>query len=421
MVKLPKVDFSFLRKTLFLTLLLTFTFSAGYVLGFQKLQVQVQKFPDVKISREPPPDRKPLDFNLFWRVWDTLSEKYYDQNKLVPAKMVYGAIEGMVAAVGDPYTIFLPPEVNKVVQEDLSGSFEGVGIQIGFKGTRLAVIAPLPSSPAEKAGVRPGDFILRIKDEAKGIDIGTVGITLPDAVQAIRGQKNTKVTLTILRDGEEEPKTFEIQREAINVPSITLEYVGGSPEDPKSATIAHIKIAKFAGETLSEWEKVAVKLVSNKDLTGMIIDVRNNPGGFLQGAIDLSSEFLETGQTVVSEDGVDGKKDYKVEKLGRFRKTKIVVLMNEGSASASEIFAGAMKDNKRAVLVGTTTFGKGTIQEPETVNGGAGLHITIARWLTPSGYWVNEVGLKPDTEVENSEDTELDEQLEKAIELLSKN
>lgn len=409
----PKVTLASLRRAIILIIIFAGIFSAGYVLGHRGYSTSFEEFPQVSISRELPEERKGLDFSLFWRVWDTLDARYFDKSKLIPSEMVYGAIRGMVAAIGDPYTIFLPPSENKVVQEDLLGSFEGVGIQIGFKGTQLAVIAPLPDSPAESAGVKAGDFIVGISDEQKDIDRGTVGITLPEAVQAIRGKAGTTVTLTLLREGEEEPIVVDIVRAPIDVPSIVFDYVG------EGEKIAHIKLLKFSGETLTEWEKAVIDILKSPDTSGIILDVRNNPGGFLQAAVDLASEFLENGDVVVIEEEAAGaRNEFKVERIGRFRNQKVVVLVNGGSASASEILAGALRDNKGTTIVGEKTFGKGTIQEPQQIEGDVGLHITIAKWLTPSGFWVNEGGLVPDVEIEDNSETEEDEQLQKAIDLL---
>ena len=410
---LPRITLPLLRKILIVLVLSSALFGGGYYLGLQGYKADVKKFPKVTITREVPVDKQELNFSLFWRVWDTLAAKYFDKAKLNPAAMVYGAIEGMVSAIGDPYTVFLEPTENKVVQEDLNGSFEGIGIQIGFKGTQLAVIAPLPNSPAEAAGVKAGDFIIGIKDEGKNIEMGTVGISLPEAVQTIRGRAGTKVTLTLLREGEVEPIVVEMVRKELNVPTLILTYVG------EGGSIVHIRLLKFGGETESEWQK-AVKEISRKgEVTAVILDVRNNPGGYLQGAVDVASEFLKTGLVVVSEERSDGtKNDFKVERIGQLINTPLVVLVNGGSASASEILAGAVKDARGAKLVGEKTFGKGTIQEPLQLEGGSGLHITIARWLTPSGFWVNEKGLTPDFVVEDDPDTAADEQLNKAIELL---
>lgn len=413
-----KLPFMTVRKTLIYSILVGTIFGLGYLTGVKGFRAQATEFPKVTISRELPPDKQDVDFALFWKVWDTLHERYYDKSKLVPAKLVNGAIRGMVAAVEDPYTVFLPPSENKVIQEDLQGNFEGVGIQIGFKGTQLAVIAPLPDSPAEEAGIEAGDYIIGIKDEARGIDRGTVGITLPEAVEAIRGRAGTKVTLLLLREGVDEPIDVEITRKSINVPSVVLELVDDPSEGP--GRIAHIKVLKFSGETFGEWEDAVSTILRNSDVDGIVLDVRNNPGGFLQGSVDLASEFLDKGNVVTIEEHGDGERsEYKVERVGRLRNRKVVVLINEGSASASEILAGALKDNKNFSLVGETSFGKGTIQEPQQINGGSGLHITIARWLTPKGTWVNEKGLTPDIEVVDNPDTEEDEQLKRAIEALS--
>ena len=406
-----KFNLRLVRNAITLAIIVSVSFGLGYVSGFRGYKASLS-FPEVRITREIPQNRN-VDFDLFWKVWDTLGAKYYDKSKIIPSEMVYGAIRGMVSALGDPYTVFLPPQEKKLVQEDLQGTFEGVGIQIGFKGTRLAVIAPLPGTPAEKAGVRAGDLILVIKDESRKINEGTDGISITDAVEVIRGPAGTSVTLTLLREGKDEPFEVEVVRQSINVPSIVLEYRGDGD------SIAYIKVLKFSAETSSEWEKAVIELVKKTNLKGVILDVRNNPGGYLEKAVELSSDFLENKDTVVIEEGGDGtRNEYKVEKIGRLRKVDVVVLINEGSASASEILAGALRDNNRAELVGETTFGKGTIQEPMDVDGGAGLHITIAKWLTPNGLWVNEGGLKPDIEIEDKEDTEEDEQLEKAVELL---
>jgi carboxyl-terminal processing protease len=411
---MPKLTYSILRKTIIATIAASLIFSGGYYLGRNELVVgSVNGYPNVTINRETPPHLEDLDFALFWKVWDTLDAKYYDKDKLVHSNMVYGAIRGMVAAVEDPYTVFLPPAENKVVQEDLQGNFEGVGIQIGFRGNQLAVIAPLPGSPAERQGIRAGDYIVGIKDENKDIERGTVGITLPEAVQAIRGQRGTKISLTLLRDGVDEPIVVDIIRESINVPSIVVEYVG-------DGRVAHLKVLKFGGETLGEWNKAVTDILLSREVTGIIVDVRNNPGGYLQGAVDLATDFLDLGTVVVVEEMGSGyREEFKTKSSPRLSSYDTVVLINGGSASASEIFAGALRDKRNIKLVGEYTFGKGTIQEPQQLNGGSGLHITIARWLTPAGFWVNDGGLKPDVEIENDQETEEDEQLIEAVKLLT--
>lgn len=411
-MKLPKLSFKLLRNILLLSFLASGIFSLGFLAGRAGINPSLDSFPNVTISREVPAERGNLDFSLFWRVWDTLQERYYDDSKLVPAKMVYGAIAGMVAAVEDPYTVFLAPQENKIVQEDLQGNFEGIGIQIGFKGTQLAVIAPLAGSPAEKGGIKAGDYIIGIKDEGKDVDRGTVGITLPEAVQAIRGDAGSKVTLTILREGTDEPFVVDVIRESINVPSVVVEFIN-------DGKVAHLKVLKFGAETEGEWDRAVANILRRSEVEGIVLDLRNNPGGYLQGAVDLAGDFLDSGSVVVVEESGNGnKEEFKSQGIPRLKNYNVVVLVNEGSASASEILAGALRDINSIRLVGETTFGKGTIQEPQQINGGAGLHITIAKWLTPLGIWVNDSGLKPDLEIADNAETEGDEQLDEATKLV---
>lgn len=409
---IPKIRLRGIRRILLVLLVVAVSFAGGYFVAVKGYRASFGEG-KVTISRELPEDKSDLDFALFWRVWDTLEASYFDKEKLDQREMIYGAIKGMVSSLGDPYTVFLSPSENKVVQEDLQGTFEGVGIQIGFKGTRLAVIAPLPNSPAEEAGIRPGDFIIGIKDDGKGIDRGTANITLPEAVEAIRGPSGSTVTLTLLRDGEQEPLEVDVRRESIDVPSIILTFVG------EEENVAHLKILKFSAETLDEWDEAVRDILTREGVEGIVLDIRSNPGGFLQQSVDIASEFMETGEVVVVEEKSNGDStDFKVSRFGRFRNAPLVVLVNEGSASASEILAGALRDQRDATIVGETTFGKGTIQEPIQLNAGSGLHITTARWLTPSGFWVNEKGLRPDVIVEDDPGTSEDEQLQRAIDEL---
>lgn len=410
-----KLNFNKVRKFILLVILVVISASGGYYLGVQGYRAEVNKALEVKINRTVPPDKN-VDFSLFWQVWDTLSAKYYDKSKLVPADMVYGAIEGMVSALGDPYTMYLPPTQNKIVNEDLSGSFEGVGIEIGYRDSKLAVVSPLPDSPAEKAGVKPGDYIIHIKDIAKNVDVDAQGISLPQAVSYIRGSANSKVTLTLVRDGNDKPIVVEITRAKLNVASVTLKFVG------KDENIADIKISKFGAETVGEWNKAVDEIVKKNNVKNIIIDLRNNPGGYLQAAVDIGSDFVNSGTTIVIQQNGDGtKQEYKSEKFGRIQKYNVVVLINGGSASASEILSGALRDDRGFKLIGEKSFGKGTVQEPVEVPGGSGLHVTTAKWLTPNGTWVHGKGLEPDVKVADDEKTVEDEQLQKAIEMLNSN
>lgn len=406
------MNFTAVRKTVVFSLLLGFIFSTGYLLGFYGFKIESGRFPDVKITRELPKNRQDVDFSLFWEVWDTIDSSYYDKSKIDVSRMVYGAISGLTASLGDPYTAFLPPDENKIVEEDLSGSFEGIGIQIGFKAKNLAVIAPLPDSPAEEAGIKAGDFIVGIKDEGKKIDTGTTGITLNEAVKLIRGKAGTKITLLLLRDGLKDPIKVDLQREKVDVPSVIIDF-------PNQST-AHIKLLKFGADTGTEWQTAVAKVIANSvQVTGVVLDLRNNPGGYLQGAVDIAGEFLDKGSVVVIENKSGLKNEFKTTKQGRLTDKKVVILINNGSASASEILAGALSEIKSFKLVGETTFGKGTIQEPLQLKKGSSLHITTAKWLTPKGVWVNEKGLTPDIEIEDDPETTIDEQLQKAIKLLT--
>ncbi len=407
------MKFDSVKKVILYSLGIGTIFVSGYYLGGSGFKLETASFPRVSISRQIPEDRRDVDFNLFWRIWDILDESYYDKTKISPQKMVYGAISGMVASLGDPYTSFLPPEENKVVEEDLSGSFEGVGIQIGFKGKDLAVIAPLPDSPAEKAGVRAGDLIVGIIDEAKNIDTVTTGITLNDAVKMIRGKRGTKVTLVLLRDGTTEAFKKEITRENIDVPSVTLDIIENQNEK-----IAHIKLLKFGADTESEWQKKVQEIVSSKEINKIILDLRNNPGGYLQSSVDIAAEFVEKDSVIVIEEKGKENNEFTTSRTGKLGNYKVVIMVNAGSASASEILAGALSEIKGYKLVGEKTFGKGTIQEPLPLDKGSSLHITTARWLTPKKNWVNEVGLEPNVVVVDDLETEVDEQLQEAIKQL---
>ncbi len=404
----PKISLRTLRRFTMRLIFIGIIFASGFILGAQRIPfLGNTSLSSANLDRSVPKD---VEFSLFWQVWDTLEKRYFDDSKLNAYDMVYGSIKGMVAAVGDPYTVFLTPRENTVIQEDLQGNFEGVGIQIGFRGTNLAVVSPMPGTPADEANIEAGDLIIGIKDEQKGVDRSTVGISLPEAVQIIRGEAGSVVTLTLIREGEPEPLIVDVERRAIEVPSIALEFVGDGQN------IAHIQVLKFGAETTDEWNEVVLDVIKKRDLQGVIVDVRNNTGGYLQAAVDLASEFIDVGETVVIEEQGNGdKQDFAVERMGRLMREPVVVLVNQGSASASEILAGALRDQIEAPLVGQTTFGKGTIQEPQQIDGGAGLHITIARWLTPNEFWVNEVGLEPDVIIENNPDTPEDEQLQAAI------
>lgn len=398
-------------------LIVAIAFLLGWQLGHKDIQLRWSSYkPTVSISSKEPPKNINVDFKLFWDSWDLLSRAYIDKKALNPQKMFYGAISGMVSSLGDPYTVFLPPTQQKVSKEELNGSFDGVGIQLGFnKDKRLVVIAPLSQTPAERAGIKPEDLIVKIDDK------DTANMTLPEAVQLIRGHKGTEVVLTILREGMDEPKSYSLIRDTILVKSVEVSFkktIGGK-------NVAVIKLSRFGERTEKEWEDAVSEILSERT-DGLVLDVRNNPGGFLEGAVFIASEFLSSGDVVLQENNQGIRVPFKVSRDGKLTKLPLVVLINKGSASASEIVAGALQDRKRARLLGEKSFGKGTIQEAQDLEGGSGIHITVAKWLTPEGRWVNDSeGLEPDVKVESpevkegeKEDSIKDLQLEKALELL---
>ena len=383
--------------------------SLGFYLGTHRVKVELQKRPSVKIERKIPAKREDVDFTLFWDVWDRLELDYLDQEALDPAKMVYGAIQGMVSSLGDPYTVFLEPQEQKEVKEDLNGAFGGVGIQLGYKDEQLAVIAPLLGTPAYEVGVKAGDLILKIDGQSTG------DISLPEAVHLIRGEKGTKVILTLFRKGETESFDAEIIRDTIVVPSVEVIFIGDN------YNIAQLKLLKFGDRTTEEWNTAVLDILNHTPaVKGIILDLRNNPGGYLSGSVFIASEFLTSGVVVQQEyDGGQKKESFSVNRAGRLLTQSIVVLINKGSASASEIVAGALQDYERATIVGDKSFGKGTIQEAQELPGRTGLHITTARWLLPLDSSIDKEGITPDEEIsDNLETQDIDEQVQKAIEIL---
>jgi len=355
-------------------------------------------------------DRKieTLDFALFWKVWDVLKEKYVDSSKLDAQKLFYGAIKGMLAATGDPYTNFFDPEENKKFNEDITGSFEGIGAEIGIKGGVLTVIAPLEGTPAEKAGLRAGDKIVKIGDK------NTADLTIDGAVDLLHGKKGTEVKMTIFREGEQDTQEITIIRDVINVKSVKFEE--------KEGEIAYIKISRFGETTFKEFGE-ALTQTKNNNSKGIIVDLRNDPGGYLETAVEIGSKMLPKGNIVVMEEDRNGKRNNLLAKGGdELSEIKTVVLINEGSASASEILAGALRENRDNVtLVGKKSYGKGSVQELVKLTQGTSMKVTIAHWLTPKGNQINEKGIDPDVKIEFTNDdynNNKDPQLDKALEIV---
>lgn len=368
-----------------------------------------------RVENREIPKNDTADFAQFWEVWKVLERDYLDSSELDPQKMVDGAIGGMTAAIGDPYTMYLPADDNKRSGEDLAGAFYGVGIELGYIDSTLAAVAPLKGSPAESAGVQAGDLIIHVKDVAKNLDEDTTGWSLSKAVENIRGPLGAPVTLTLFRQSQENPAPFEVvlERGQIIVKSVELEFV-----ESAGKTAAHISLSRFGERTEDEWNDVVSQILAKgSDLSGIVLDMRNNPGGYFDGAITVSSDFIAKG-VVVTQQGKFSKQDFPTTGAARLRNIPLVVLVNRGSASASEIVAGALRDDLGTKLVGEKTFGKGTVQDRRELPNGGGLHVTIARWLLPKGSWIHEEGLQVDIEATDDESTEQDEVLLRAIEAL---
>lgn len=348
-----------------------------------------------------------LDFNVFWDVWHQVEDKYVERQKLDYKKMIYGAINGMLGSLGDPYTIFMPPQETKDFTEEVkNGEFGGVGIEIGVRKNVITVIAPLPNTPASHAGILAGDKVLKIDNTI------TSNLSLDGAVQLIRGEANTEVTLTIGREGEQSPREFKLRREVIKIPIIRVDDKDG---------FAYVRFYQFTQNSAQEFRIMALKLLQQNP-KGIILDLRNNPGGYLDVSVDLASWFLPLGKVVVTEDFGNGKKyDYKSSGYNQLSKFPLVILLNQGSASASEILAGALRDQSGIKLVGDKSFGKGSVQELEDIKGGSSLKITVAKWLTPKGISISDNGLAPDVEVKMTEENinnNVDPQLDKALEII---
>ena len=341
-----------------------------------------------------------------------LKASYLKPQDIDPKKLMYGATEGMTKALGDPYTNFFPPVNNTRSKEDLSGEFGGVGIELGYVDKTLAVMSPLKGTPAANAGLKAGDLILKIIDKKNNVNKDTTGMTLDDAVNLIRGIKGTEVTLTIFRASEKVSRDVTLVRDTINVPSTDLKWID-------SGNVAVISVNKFGEQTLTEWNKI-VDEVKSKNAKGVILDLRNNPGGFLQRAVDLGSEFISSGEIVAQRDNKTTQV-MNVDRTGRLIGEPLVVLINGGSASAAEILAGALHERLGTKLIGEKSFGKGTVQEAEDLPDGSGLHVTVAEWLLPSGRNIHGNGLDPDVPIVfkfDDKNPTADNQMDKALEVL---
>jgi len=358
------------------------------------------------------------DISLFWQVWDILEDRYVEKEKVSEEERVYGAVKGLVDSYGDPATIFLTPQETKDFNDLNSGKyFEGIGAELGYADGSIIIVSPLDGSPAKAAGIRAGDYILSVDDyEVKS------GDNVYEIVQKIRGEAGTKVKLRILHKGDLEPVDMEITRGEITVPSMTLTFVGEKKD------VAYIDITRFTESSLNEWESKWDSIVQEVKSTGVdkiLIDLRGNPGGYFDAGVYAADDFLDIGKIISQqEDGKGNVQTFDAEKGGRLIGKKVVVLVDEGSASASEIFAGALQQNGVATVVGSKTYGKGTAQSIVDLAGGSSIHITVLKWLLPDGSWLNrENSITPDVIVENSTQdfiSGIDKQYNEALILINK-
>ncbi|MEJ0020996.1 MAG: S41 family peptidase [Candidatus Doudnabacteria bacterium] len=380
-------------------------YGLGYGVGAGRIQVQSGK---LSISQGNVPNNS-ADYSLLWNALDLLNSKYVDR-PLDQQKLMYGAVSGMVAAAGDPYTTFFDPDDAKAFTEQLSGTFSGIGAEVGAKDNQIVIIAPLPDTPASRAGLMADDIILDIDD------ISTQGMTVDQAVTKIRGQAGTSVKLTILHKGKTSPTQISIMRAQIQVKSVKLDT-----KTVSGKKIAVIKINEFGDDTKGLLDQ-AIDSVTSGNYSGVVLDLRNNPGGYLETAVSTISDWIDANQLALKEISYgNSEKDYTTSGVPRMKGMKTVVLVNGGSASASEIVAGALQDYKVATLVGEKTFGKGSVQELQELPGNSEIKITVAKWYTPKGRGINKVGLDPDINVvltPADATNNKDPQMDKALQLL---
>ncbi|PIZ71224.1 hypothetical protein COY07_05260 [Candidatus Peregrinibacteria bacterium CG_4_10_14_0_2_um_filter_43_11] len=384
---------STIPKYIGMVILVVFIFLFGWHAGVNHMQ-QSKINPPKNSSTNMSGELEQMNMQLFWDIWSMLFAKYVDPHVLDSQNMIYGAIHGMVSSLNDPYTTFMTPKENKEFQNNLEGNLEGIGAELTLKDGMLTIVSPLKGSPAKKAGLMPEDVIYKINDEM------TTDLTLEQAVMKIRGTKGTPVTLSILRKGHKDPIEIKIIRNVINISSVEWKMIDD---------FALIEINQFGNQLNQEFNK-AINDVLSKRPKGMILDLRFNGGGFLDGAVDITSEFLEKGLVVsIKRRNPQENEDIYVNGKARLANVPLVVLINKGSASASEIVAGAIQDHKRGRIIGETSFGKGTVQEVINLIGGSSLRVTVAKWYTPNNVNISETGITPDEMVERTtEDYEKD-------------
>ncbi len=402
-----------------LTLLPALTLALGWQLGARSEQKRLEdvalhleylysgKTASGQLVTDP---QKEVDLALLWGVWRLLLQHYITPEDIKAQSMIFGATSGLVKAVGDPYTVFMTPTENQEFHQSLQGKLQGIGAELTLKDGQVVVVAPLKGSPADEAGLQPGDTII----EVDGADV--TGETLSEVVSRIRGEKGTQVELIIVRKGEGEPLTLAITRGEISVPSVEYDV-----KETASGSVGYLALNQFGEDTMQEAHQ-ALRSFQGKDLRGIVLDLRYNGGGYLEGAVELTSLFLQQGKVVtVKRRGSSNGESHYVYGRPLFSEIPLTVLVNEGSASASEIVAGALQAADRAVIIGKQSFGKGTIQEVLDLPGGSSLRVTTAKWFTPDGKDLSAGGIVPDIDVDRTREdreAERDPQLAAALEWL---
>lgn len=350
-----------------------------------------------------------VSFTLFWDVWETIQNRYFDSDNVKEIDMFYGALSGMVASLNDPYSVFLSPQINEEFTQELSGKFEGIGAEIGIRKEQLTIIAPLPETPAYRAGLKTSDKILAIDN------IDTQGMALDKAVSLIRGEKGTIVKLLIATAENNEIKEVEIVRDTIKIVSVSWEA--------KENETAYIKISYFNEDTTERFRQAVTEALNNNPKY-IILDLRGNPGGFLDVAVKIASFWVDNKPVVLEKMFDDSITPFTAVGKPVLKDKKTYILINEGSASASEIVAGALQDYGLATIVGEQSFGKGSVQDLIDFIDGSAVKLTVAKWLTPNSNAIDQVGITPDVVVEMTAedyDENRDPQLDKVMELIKSN
>ncbi|HMQ01946.1 MAG TPA: S41 family peptidase [Candidatus Doudnabacteria bacterium] len=378
-------------------------FRLGYGAGQSGYSFDAREFKIVNRSGQ----NLNVDYSLLWQAIDVVNRKYIDKDQIDQRQVLYGAISGAVRAAGDEYTEFFDPETLAQFRAELQGTFSGIGAEIGKRNGNIVVIAPLDNSPAERAGLRPRDVILKVDNET------VVDWNVDQAVSMIRGEAGTEVRLTIFREGDGIPFEVVITRAQIEVRSLRVTY-----QQVNGRTVAVMKLSRFGDDTQRLLDS-AISELRSRNVAGIVLDVRNNPGGYLETSVSVASEWLPRGTLIVQEARSDSDVvSFNSSGGNRLGNIKTVVIVNGGSASAAEILAGALRDNNKAVLVGEKSFGKGSVQELIPLRDNTAVKVTIAKWITPGGKHLNREGLTPDIEVSYTEEdlqADQDPQLDRAL------